>query len=149
MMALDRLVQLKIEDFWYELPENKIAKFPLQTRDESKLLVFNGIDIQVDHFKNLATYLPNNSTLVFNNTKVVNARLFFRKETGALIEIFCLEPSTLFPDIQIAFQQKGTALWKCLLGNARRWKSGVLSGKFNHGNTTVIIKAEKISQLVH
>jgi S-adenosylmethionine:tRNA ribosyltransferase-isomerase len=102
MMALDRLVQLKIEDFWYELPENKIAKFPLQTRDESKLLVFNGIDIQVDHFKNLATYLPNNSTLVFNNTKVVNARLFFRKETGALIEIFCLEPSTLFPDIQIA-----------------------------------------------
>ena len=147
MMALDRLVQLKIEDFWYELPENKIAKFPLQTRDESKLLVFNGIDIQVDHFKNLATYLPNNSTLVFNNTKVVNARLFFRKETGALIEIFCLEPSTPFPDIQIAFQQKGTALWKCLLGNARRWKSGVLSGKFNHGNTTVIIKAEKISQL--
>lgn len=140
------LSHINIEDFSYDLTDDRIAKFPLEKRDESKLLIYDGRKIQSDRFKNLAAYLPENSQLVLNNTKVVHARLFFRKETGALIEVFCLEPISPSTDIQLAFQSKGSVVWKCFVGNARRWKSGKLTGKFSHNNSDIHLNVEMISK---
>jgi S-adenosylmethionine:tRNA ribosyltransferase-isomerase len=142
----DLLSNINIEDFTYDLTDDSIAKFPLAKRDESKLLVYDGKTIGSDKFKNLVNYLPANSLLVLNNTRVVRARLFFRKETGALIEVFCLEPVSAFSDIQLAFQQTDSVGWKCLIGNARRWKSGILTGNFSHLGSNIRLSVEKISR---
>ncbi len=138
----DLLSNINIEDFTYELTDDRIAKFPLEKRDESKLLVYDGKRIQADQFKHLANYLPEKAFLVLNNTRVVHARLFFRKETGALIEVFCLEPVLPSTDIQVAFQEKGSVVWKCLVGNARRWKSGLLTGNFKHFDSSIRLTVE-------
>lgn len=140
------LAHLNIDDYAYDLPDDRIAKFPLERRDESKLLLFNGRTIGEDKFQNLARHLPEGHLLVLNNTKVVHARLFFRKETGALIEVFCLEPVSPATDIQVAFQQKGEVVWKCLIGNARRWKTGKLSGDFTHEGTKIRLTIENIQK---
>lgn len=110
-----------IKDFTYELPAERIAQFPLEQRDESKLLVYSDKKISKVKFKNLAEHLPENSLLIFNDTKVVNARLFFHNKNGAKIEIFCLEPSDA-KESQTAFQSKASSNWKCFVGNLKAWK---------------------------
>lgn len=117
-----------IEDYNYVLPKEKIAKFPLQQRDKAKLLFYNGKEIKDEIFSRLPELLKENSLLVFNDTKVIYARLFFYKESGAKIEIFCLEPVQPM-EIQEVFSQKEKVVFKCLIGNNKKWKDGLLEAK--------------------
>lgn len=117
--------KIKIEDFNYALPEERIAKYPLEKRDRSKLLIFKDGRISEDKFYNLAEILPSNSLMVFNNTKVVPARMMFRKTSGAAIEIFCLEPHSP-SDYNLSFASKGECEWSVVIGNAKKWKEGPL-----------------------
>ena len=119
--------QIKIEEYNYPLPDERIAKFPLASREQSKLLYLQGDEISKRKSFELPELLPENALLLFNETKVIRARLNFQKETGARIEIFCLEPVEPSNDFQIAFQQPSPVVWKCLIGNAKRWKSGSLT----------------------
>ena len=109
------------------MPDEKIAKYPLQKRDESKLLIWKNEDIKEDKFFNLDKYLPDDSLIIFNNTKVVEARLLFKKNIGTTIEIFCLEPADEYADITTAMLQTKKVLWKCLVGNAKKWKEELLT----------------------
>ncbi len=117
-----------INNYTYDLPDERIAKYPLKNRDSSKLLVYKNSSISKSEFTKLPELLPQNSLLVFNNSKVIRARLKFRKETGATIEIFCLEPVKPV-DVQQAFESTETTRWRCIVGNAKKWKSGLLSGE--------------------
>ncbi len=117
---------LHIADFNYELPEHKIARYPLEQRDQSKLLIWESGSIRENTYANIANELPSESLLVFNNTKVVEARLLFQKPTGGLIELFCLEPADQYEDITTAMLQRGSVQWKCLVGGAKKWKEGAL-----------------------
>lgn len=117
---------IRIEDYDYDLPEERIAKFPLQERDHSKLLVYHGGEVSEDVFHRLSAYLPEGALMVMNNTRVIRARLRFRKESGALIEVFLLEPHEP-ADYQLNFAQRGSVVWQCMIGNLKRWKGGVLS----------------------
>lgn len=116
--------QISIDDYSYELPEEKIAVYPLTIRDDSKLLIYKEGQISEDIYRNIAEHLSADSLLVFNNTKVVEARILFQKLTGGQIEIFCLEPHEQYPDIVTAFSQKQKVLWHCLVGGASKWKPG-------------------------
>jgi S-adenosylmethionine:tRNA ribosyltransferase-isomerase len=113
-----------LADYNYELPEDRIAKYPLHERDMAKLLIYHGGEIKHKVFKDLADYLPDNSLLVFNNTRVVQARLFFKRNTGATIEVFCLKPLEPYTEISQAMQAKGYAVWECMGGKQKRWKEG-------------------------
>ncbi len=146
MIFLPTFSNINIDDYRYNLPDDSIAKFPLNQRDASKLLIFRDKEISENIFKNLAGFLPENSFLVMNDTKVVQARLIFAKETGAAIEIFCLEPVSPTTEIQLAFQQKSEAVWKCLVGNARRWKDGKVFLKFKKEGIEYSITAEKLEK---
>ncbi len=115
---------LKIEDFNYELPDEKIARFPLEQRDASKLLVYRNGIISDKNFTDISNEIKPETLLVFNNSKVVNARLFFKKETGGVIEIFCLAPDSRYSDVTVAMQQKQQVYWQCLVGGAKKWKEG-------------------------
>lgn len=115
---------LSIKDFTYHLPEEKIAFHPLAERDSSKLLIYKNGIITESIYRNLADFIPENSLLIFNNTKVVEARLIFQKSSGGVIEIFCLEPHEQYPDITTAMMQPEKVLWKCLIGGASKWKHG-------------------------
>ncbi len=114
---------LSILDYTYYLPDAQIAKYPMPERDASKLLVYKDGAIAESIYKDLASHLPADTMLVFNNTKVVEARLLFTKTTGGVIEIFCLEPDNQYADITTAMLQKGGVFWKCLVGGAKKWKS--------------------------
>ena len=116
---------ININDYNYDLPDEKIAKYPLDERDMSKLLVFDGDKIEEDRFRNISTHLPAGSLLLFNDTKVINARMIFEKETGARIEVFCLDPISP-SDYAQAFAQNDRCSWKCLVGNSKKWKDGRL-----------------------
>ncbi|HNY01577.1 MAG TPA: S-adenosylmethionine:tRNA ribosyltransferase-isomerase [Bacteroidales bacterium] len=118
---------IRISDYDYPLPPERIAQSPLEVRDTSRLLVVRPGEISEDVFKSIGDYLPAGSLLVFNNTRVVHARLLFRKETGAQVEIFCLEPLAPEKEIQAAFRHSSGVTWKCLVGNLKRWKSGSLA----------------------
>ena len=121
----DNPKHIQIKDFCYDLPDERIAKFPLASRDQSKLLVYRHGEISEDTFSSLPEYIPTGSLMVFNNTKVIQARLHFRKETGALIEVFCLEP--IVPaDYALNFQQTEHSAWLCMIGNMKKWKEGTL-----------------------
>lgn len=124
---IEEVQNISIEDYNYPLPDERIAKYPLSERDASKLLVLKDNKLQSSHFKNIGEFLPQDTLLIFNETKVVRARLQFTKESGANIEIFCLEPISGNGDYQLAFSSESPSLWKCLVGNSRRWKSDVLS----------------------
>lgn len=126
--------QIRIEDYTYQLPDERIAKYPLAERDQSKLLVYKQGSISEDVYTNLADYLPEGSLLVFNNTKVVHARIFFETATGAKVEIFCLEPVGQ-AEMASAMSTKGTAKWKCMVGRASKWKEKVLAKQI--GNITL------------
>ena len=116
---------IHISEFDYPLPDERIAKFPLPVRDQSKLLVYRHGQVSEDVFTFLPDYIPAGELMVFNNTKVIQARLHFRKETGALIEVFCLEP-ILPADYALNFQQTEHVAWLCMIGNLKKWKEGVL-----------------------
>jgi S-adenosylmethionine:tRNA ribosyltransferase-isomerase len=136
---------IKISDFTYDLPESKIAKYPLSERDQSKLLVWQNGFVTESVFRNCADFIPENTQLIFNNTRVIHARMFFWKETGSKIEIFCLEPVEPH-DYQIAFQEKEQVVWKCLVGNSKKWKSGILSREIEISGEKIKFQAEKTAQ---
>jgi len=138
---------IKIEDYNYPLPDERIAKFPLERRHLSKLLYLNNNKLREEAFYNIPELLPKNTLLVFNETKVIQARLLFKKPTGASIEIFCLEPVEPVNDFQLAFQQKPPVAWNCLVGNAKRWKSGEIESVVNVDGKLVRLTAKKREQL--
>jgi len=114
--------EIKISDYTYDLPDERIARFPLEQRDQSKLLIFQNDNIQEAIYHDIANYIPKKSLLIFNQAKVIHARLFFQKETGGKLEIFCLEPDKRYPDITTAMMQEKEVYWKCLLKGAHKWK---------------------------
>ncbi len=118
--------KFKIQDFSYDLPEERIAKYPLSERDLSKLLIYRGGEIEEDSYKNIADHIPENSLLVFNDTQVIHARLIFRNSMGAKIEVFCLEPAEENSEPISALSQKGNVSWKCLVGNSSKWKDNII-----------------------
>jgi S-adenosylmethionine:tRNA ribosyltransferase-isomerase len=120
---------ISILDYTYNLPDEKIALHPLAERDSSKLLLYKNGTIQGDTYKNIAAHLPQNSLLVFNNTKVINARVLFTKETGGTIEIFLLEPYKA--DYAKTLSATKTCNWKCFIGGAAKWKGGSLQLTIN------------------
>lgn len=131
---------IRIKDYNYGLPDGRIAKHPLKDRDQCKLLVYNHGDISDTVFNTLPQYLPQGALMVFNNTKVIQARLHFRKETGAKIEIFCLEPAAP-TDYALNFACNGRCSWYCLVGNSSKWKEGTLRRDFNVKGRTVEVYA--------
>ena len=133
---------IKISEFNYPLPDERIAKFPLANRDESKLLVYRQGEVSEDRFTSLPNYLEPGEMMVFNNTKVIQARLHFRKETGALIEVFCLEP--IAPnDYVLSFQQTKKCSWLCMVGNLKKWKEGTLKREVGVKGKTITLSATR------
>lgn len=135
--------QISIEDYNYSLPDERIAKFPLPKRDESKLLLYRDGKISESVFKHITDYLPEGSLMVFNNTRVIQARLLFQRATGAQIEVFCLDPAAPH-DYELIFQQTEACNWICLIGNAKKWKEPVLSREITVAGQTVRLSAEKV-----
>jgi S-adenosylmethionine:tRNA ribosyltransferase-isomerase len=137
--------EIAIQDYSYPLPEERIAKYPLAERDASKLLIYKEEAITEDTYKNIARHIPENSLLIFNNTKVVEARLLFQKPSGGVIEIFCLEPHEQYADITTAMLQQEKLLWKCLVGGASKWKAGqILEKRISENN--IILNASFIEK---
>ncbi len=136
--------KIKISTYNYSLPESIIAKYPLKNRDLSKLLIYNKGTLSLSEFKNLPDFLPSQSHIVFNDTKVIHARLQFQKTTGANIEIFCLEPF-LPMDYERSLESKSGVQWKCLIGNQKKWKSGELQHRFILNGVPVTLNAKRIS----
>jgi S-adenosylmethionine:tRNA ribosyltransferase-isomerase len=142
---------IQIKDYNYPLPDERIAKFPLAERDTSKLLVYQQGNISQDHFRSLPDYLPQGALMIFNNTRVVRARLHFRKSTptqnenslGALIEIFILEPA-LPVEYQENFLSKGKCSWYCMVGNLKKWKTGALHQEICIGQERVTLSASRV-----
>lgn len=133
---------ITIDDYDYPLPEERIAKYPLAERDASNLLVLKDNQIEKSQFRNLGNFLPKEALLVFNETKVIRARLQFHKATGSRIEVFCLEPEQ---DYQVAFAATSPVKWKCLVGNAKRWKEGKLSMRLNVKGQETTLFAERLA----
>lgn len=131
---------IHISDFNYELPEKCIAKFPVTPRDHSKLLIYDKGNVSEDVFYNISNYLPKGELMVFNNTRVIQARIHFRKETGAVIEVFLLEPAQP-SDYELMFQSRGHCAWLCMVGNLKKWKEGTLQRSFNVRGRDVTLKA--------
>lgn len=134
---------ISIAEYTYELPPERIAMHPLQQRDLSNLLVYRHGQIEKGIFRHIDQYLPASSLMVFNNTRVVQARLLFQKESGATIEIFCLEPAGAVKDVQLAFAEKGQSTWFCMVGNAKKWKQGSLTAKVGEQG---ILRAHKLEK---
>lgn len=142
-MELSDPRHIHIKDYNYDLPDNKIAKYPLEERDNSQLLVYKSKTITDSRFSSITDYLPEDSLMIFNNTKVIQARLHFKKATGAQIEIFCLDP--YFPhDYNLIFQTTDHCSWQCMIGNLKKWKEGILEKEVLINNETVLLKAERI-----
>ncbi len=137
--------RLQIRDFTYVLPEDRIAKFPLPERTSSLLLVYKSGDIRKTVFRNIAEVLPENSLLVFNDTKVIHARIKLLTAGNQVIECFCLEPVSEL-SVEEVFRSKGPLLWKCMIGNARKWKEGPLYKSIDGKYGLVEIKFEKLRQ---
>ncbi len=136
------LQNISIADYTYPLSPENIAIFPLANRDESRLLVYKDGEISEDHYYHIAHHLPPEALMVFNDTRVVEARLLFHKETGGLIEIFCLEPHESHGDIALAMRTGGRVLWKCLIGGASKWKPGqVLQKKLRIADSDTLLEA--------
>jgi S-adenosylmethionine:tRNA ribosyltransferase-isomerase len=138
---------ISIDEFDYLLPEERIAQFPLEQRDSSKLLIWKDGALSQDIFSEIGNYLPGKSILVFNDTKVIRARILFPKPTGSVIEIFCLEPVSPVKEIQSALSQKDTVTWECLIGNVKRWKSGLLEKQIEYKGSTYKLSAERKENL--
>lgn len=142
MSLLDTVRHLRIADYNYPLPEERIAKHPLPQREQCKVLMFKDNTIEQHIFHEVPQLLPANALLIYNNTRVINARLRFSKVTGSQIEIFCLEP--VAPrDYQLIFQTTHECTWLCLVGNSKRWKSGALAQEIVIGGETITINATR------
>lgn len=133
---------IRISDYNYPLPDERIAKFPIAQRDHSKLLVYRKGQVSHDVFYNLPEYLPKGALMVFNNTKVIQARMHFRKDTGALIEVFLLEPA-IPSDYELMFQTSEKCSWYCLVGNLKKWKEGTLTREIKIKDTDVKVTATR------
>ncbi len=147
MWFLNKLLKMKnidLKEYDYNLPDKRIAQYPLKERDMSKLLIYNKGEISENLFSSIHEYLPSGSLIVFNNTKVIRARLNFRKESGTKIEVFCLEPSSPGDYVQ-SFISKNSVEWKCLVGNSKKWKNGVIFSFFIKNNKQSKLLAEKVS----
>jgi len=142
---LEQIKILDINGFDYPLPASRIALFPVAERDQSKLLVMKDGSLSEDVFANLPQHLPSGSLMIFNETRVIHARLVFHKPSGSRIEIFCLEPVAPVSDVQLAFQQKEHCTWKCLVGNAKRWKSGklILNAEVAGRDTELVVEMKE------
>ncbi len=143
----EKVGHIKISEYCYDLPDERIAKYPLPERDSSKLLVYNHGEIAEDVFTSISSYLPKGALMVFNNTRVIQARLHFRKEDtrqnqGALIEIFLLEPACPSDYVQM-FSQRGNCSWYCLVGNLKRWKEGALNRTVTVSGREVVLSATR------
>ncbi len=136
---------IKISDYNYPLPDDRIAKFPLAERDHSKLLIYQQGKVGEDIFYRLPNYLPKGALMVFNNTKVIQARMHFRKETGALIEVFLLEPAAP-ADYELMFQTTAKCSWLCLVGNLKKWKEGTLRRAFSIKGEQLTFSATRIGE---
>ncbi len=139
-------IGVDIRDYDYNLPGNHIAKYPLRQRDTSKLLVYQKGHISHTIFKNIANYISPGDLVIYNNTRVIQARFLFNKPTGAAIEIFCLEPKYP-PEYETSLQNKTSVTWNCLIGNAKKWKKGPLYRTIDHQNNKIILKAEKLEEI--
>ncbi|WP_262919086.1 S-adenosylmethionine:tRNA ribosyltransferase-isomerase [Niabella hibiscisoli] len=140
---------LSIKDFTYHLPDEKIAFHPLENRDDARLLVFKDQHIQTDTYRNIASHIPEETLMIFNNTKVVEARLLFKKDTGSIIEVFCLQPHEMYADITTAMNQISKVKWLCLVGGASKWKDGqILSLSFEADASTHVLEARLIEKEV-
>jgi S-adenosylmethionine:tRNA ribosyltransferase-isomerase len=144
-LGMKKADQIKIADYSYHLPEDKIAYYPLAQRDQSKLLVYKDQQIIDQVFSNLPLYITNQHLLVFNNTRVIHARLLFTKQTGSVIEIMCLEPKNPI-DPALAFRQTDSCTWLCLIGNNKKWKEGDLQLEININNKTTLLNAQKLAK---
>ena len=133
---------IRISDYNYPLTDERIAKFPIAQRDHSKLLIYNKGEVGEDVFYRLPDYLPEGGLMVFNNTRVIQARMHFRKDTGALIEVFLLEPAEP-SDYELMFQTTGHCAWYCLVGNLKKWKEGTLTRECTINNAQFTIKATR------
>lgn len=138
---LDELKNIQIADYDYPLPDDRIARYPLAERDQSKLLTLRDGVIGEHRFAELPDLLPADTLLVFNNTKVIHARLFFRKPSGATIEVFCLEPYQM--PVAQAFEQRERCTWTCFIGNNKKWKEGPLTLEFSVLNSKYSISASR------
>lgn len=136
---------IKIEDYAYPLPDCRIAKHPLAERDACRLLVYDKEGIGDHIFKELPQLLPDNAMLVYNNTRVINARLRFNKSTGALIEIFCLEPHAP-SDYNLAFAARRSCSWHCLVGNSKKWKDGALETDVDTPSGSTVLRAFRLPE---
>lgn len=137
---------IQIKDYNYPLPDERIAKFPMQQRDQSKILIYDKGDISQDTFCNIVNYIPQGALIIFNNTKVIQARIFFHKSTGALIEIFLLEPG-IPSDYELSFQARGKCSWVCMIGNLKKWKEGSLSREISVNGKTIELSVSKKEQV--
>jgi S-adenosylmethionine:tRNA ribosyltransferase-isomerase len=138
---------LSVHDFTYELPEHKIARYPLPERDSSRLLIYKDGGIHEDIYRNIHQFLSPGSLLLFNNTKVVAARLLFQKPTGAVVEIFCLEPPAQYADMTTAMSQKGRVNWICLIGGASKWKPGqILEKRMDYNGQEIVLHARYLGK---
>ena len=136
---------ININDFNYDLPDERIAKFPLEERSSSKLLIYDNGTIAESHFRNVAEYLPKGAMLVFNNTRVVRARIVMHKDSGARIEVFCLEPHNP-ADYERAFAQYGSSEWSCIVGNLKKWKEGEIGINFEYAGEQHTLRAEIVER---
>jgi len=143
---MDFIPTIHISEFDYELPSGRIAQVPLEKKDESKLLIYRNGMVSEDRFKNINHHLPDSALMIYNETKVIHARLLFQKETGAEIEIFCLEPVSPVKEIQSAFEQHSGVVWKCLVGKSKKWKSGKLIKTIDSERVINSISAERIEK---
>jgi S-adenosylmethionine:tRNA ribosyltransferase-isomerase len=138
---------ISINDFDYDLPNERIALFPLENRDQSKLLIFKDDEINEDRFENILTHIPKESLLVFNNSKVINARIVFEKSTGSKIEIFCLEPAGDTHEYSSVMAEKGSSIWKCFIGGVSKWKTEFLEKFVFVNDKEIVFKAKIMSNL--
>lgn len=138
---------ISINDFTYLLPEEKIAAFPLAERDASKLLVYKEGEILQDTYSNIAAHIPANSLLVFNNTKVIQARILFTKDTGGVVEIFCLEPYESNNEYNIIMHKQEKVRWKCMVGGASKWKGGSLKKEIAVDDELLQLEATLLEKL--
>ena len=138
--------EISIQDYTYHLPEEKIALHPLPQRDASKLLIYKKGKLEESVFKNITDFLPENTLLIFNNTKVINARLRFKKASGANIEIFCLEPAEAINEYSSIMSKTQTVRWKCFIGGASKWKNELLEKKIVVDGKTITLYASLIEK---
>jgi S-adenosylmethionine:tRNA ribosyltransferase-isomerase len=138
---------IQINDYTYNLPNERIAAFPLPDRDASKLLVYSEGAITESVYKDIDAFLPEGSLLVFNNTRVINARILFQKNTGGIVEIFCLEPGGDIQEYSTVMSQAGSSTWKCMIGGASKWKEGALAKQLKIQDAEVTLEVKLVEKL--